>query len=107
MRLDGGHNGSLFAVTLAWAFLVPEPPGPLIRYSLALPPGEELVGSVIRPRVALSPDGERGCSTSVRATGGRIGYGFGNAMNLRLPRSSGPRGRKARSFPLTVRGSGL
>jgi serine/threonine-protein kinase len=36
-----------------------EPPGPVIRYSLALPLGEELAANVVRPRVVLSPDGDK------------------------------------------------
>ena len=48
----------VLTMALGWSLLRPQPPGPLILYSLALPPGEELVGGVVRPRVALSPDGE-------------------------------------------------
>ena len=49
----------VFGLALGWSLLSPGPPTPVIRYSLALSPGEELAGGIVRPRIALSPDGER------------------------------------------------
>ena len=43
-------------LAFGWALLRPEPPNPVIRYALALPEGEELLGT-FGTSVALSPDG--------------------------------------------------
>ncbi len=50
---------AVLALALGWSLIRSGPPTPVIRYSLALSPGEELAGGIVRPRMALSPDGER------------------------------------------------
>ena len=49
----------VLALALGWSLLSSGPPASVIRYSLFLSPGEELAGGIVRPRIALSPDGER------------------------------------------------
>ncbi len=53
-----GWSIAIVATVVAlWTWLSPEPPRPVIRYSMALPEGEES-GPTLLSRFVLSPDGE-------------------------------------------------
>jgi serine/threonine-protein kinase len=57
--------GGLAAVALvstalaAWGWLRPQPPKPVIRYSMGLPPGQAMRQGVLGINLAISPDGRR------------------------------------------------
>jgi len=49
----------LVAVAAAWGWLRPEPPGPIRRYSMGIPPNQSMQQSVLGINLAISPDGAR------------------------------------------------